>query len=517
MKSAILENLGQWAAALRIQDIPPRVIEKIQLQILTGISAAAAAPWHEPSRAVLRARKSSGNALIFATLDRTAPSDAAFVNAAFAMSLDFDDYMLAGHTGYSAVLVPLAYARTLEEVIVAAAAANEIMGRLSTDCFIGPLNGQMSSYIHNIGAAVSLGKILDLPARRLTSAMAVALYQPNFCLIPGFFHEGTKTVTASMPLEQGISAANLAGAGLTGPAGLLEHHPGFFDFFSFAHFPGLYEGLGKVWFSDTLCYKRYPGTSYISAGVEAAIRAGKGLKPEDITAVRVETTFLSSTLDRLGASVIERSPMDANAVNFSLRLSIAAALCFGDLTPAGLHPETLKAEDNHIREIARRITIIHDWNQTLEMIGASPVGLAVFARLRPWQWIRLIRHSRALNRGPGKSPKSIHFWRGMRRKLPLLMEQIKRARKTSVSAFQMELETFRMLQSAKVTVSAGNTHITETVDIPLGACGRNFEETRDLVRWRCAAAFGDRGDKIFEVVFTPQSRVEALYQAILDK
>lgn len=519
MKSAILENLGQWAAALQFTDIPSRVVEKIQLQILTTISAAASSPWHQPSKAVLIAKKSQsqGNALIFATLDRMAPSDAVFVNAAFAMSLDFDDYMLAGHTGYSAVLVPLAYARTIEEVIVAAAVANEIMGRISTNCFIGPLNGQMSSYIHNIGAAVSLGKILKLSPRQMTCAMAIALYQPNFCLVPGFFNEGTKTVTASIPLEQGIAAANLAAAGLSGPADLLDHGLGFSNYFSFANFPGLYDGLGKVWFSDTLCYKRFPGTSYVSAGVEAAILASKGipLRPEDVYSVDVQTTFLSSILDQLGADAIHRSPLDANAINFSLRLSIAAALRFGDLTPAILHPEVLKTEGDNIREIAGRINIAHDWNQSFEMINASPVGLAMFVQLRPRQWIKLIMHSRALKHFSGKKQKSIHFFQGTQRKLPAVIRQIKKARRTPITAFDIDTEGFRMIQSAKIMVSARNIHATETVDIPLGACGRDFEETRSLVRWRCANAFGDRGERIWNVIFNTESLVESLYQAIL--
>jgi len=44
---------------------------------------------------LLSARKSRGEALVFATLDRLAPADAAFVNSAFAMALDFDDYLLS--------------------------------------------------------------------------------------------------------------------------------------------------------------------------------------------------------------------------------------------------------------------------------------------------------------------------------------------------------------------------------------------------------------------------------------
>jgi hypothetical protein len=52
------------------------------------------------------------------------------------------------------------------------------------------------------------------------------------------------------------------------------------------------------------------------------------------------------------------------------------------------------------------------------------------------------------------------------------------------------------------------------VEIPIGACGRDFEETRDVVRWRCMKAFGKRGEKIWKVIFERDSHVVSLYEAI---
>jgi 2-methylcitrate dehydratase PrpD len=519
MTSSTIESLADWASKLQLDDIPSRVVEKIRLQILTSITAAAFSPWHQPSKTVLKARKSKGEALVFASLDRMSPADAAFVNSAFAMALDFDDYLLTGHTSHSSVLVPLAYAQTLDEVVVAATAANEIMGRLSTNCFIGPLNGQMSSYIHNIGAAIGLGKILNLSPKQMADAMAISLYQPNFCLVPGFWHEGAKTVTASMPIDQGIQAASLAEAGLSGPLDILDHDLGFSSSFSFANYKGIYEGLGKVWFSDTLCYKRYPGTSYISAGVEGALQASKGvpLQPEDIKSVHVETTFLSSTLDQLGAAAINRSPLDANAINFSLRLSIATALLFGDLTPDVLRPEVLIAKEDKLREIAKRITVVHDWKQSIQMISASPTGIAMFAQLRPKQWLRLIKHSKALNRSSGDSPKVRSVFHGIRKDLPKFVRQIRQGRKTQITSLDLDATGFRMIQSARTCLTTKDICKTETVEIPIGACGRDIAETRDLVRWRCTEAFGEKGMTLWEMAFQKESLIESINQVIVDQ
>ncbi len=80
----------------------------------------------------------------------------------------------------------LASRRPWTRCSLAAAVANELEGRLSTACLLGPLNGQMSSYIHNAGAALAVGKVRGLDAGQLADAVALALYQPNTCLAAGF-------------------------------------------------------------------------------------------------------------------------------------------------------------------------------------------------------------------------------------------------------------------------------------------------------------------------------------------
>jgi len=511
-----IERVAAWVAGLRLEDIPEITRERVRLQVATSLSAAAWAPWHEPSQTVLRTKRDPGNAMVFATGDRRSPAHAAYVNAAFAMSLDCDDYMLTGHTGHSAVQVSIAHAENLDAVVLAAAAANEVMGRISSMCLLGPLNGQMSSYIHNVGAAIALGKTLAFSKDQIASAIGLALYQPNYCLLPGFWNEDSKTITAAAPLEQGMSAARLAEAGLAGPLDLLDHPLGFFNTFSFTHFPGFFDGLGKVWFSDTLCYKRYPGTSYISAGVEGALRASenKPLRADDLQSVVVETTILSSTLDAIGATAIHRSPLDANAVNFSLRLSVAAALRFGDLTPAQMRPETLRKEENEIRAIAHKVTVIHDWSQTIELFQASPLGLRMIAHMRPGAVAQMVAHVQRIKKASRQHGAKQEVASKNRRALLSLPQKIIHNRRLPVTDLDIDPTAFKMLQSARTTLETTHNGCARLVEIPIGACGRDLSETRDLVRWRCENAFGTRGVEVFETIVNPGSTVEALYRVI---
>ena len=450
--------------------------------------------------------------MVFATGDRRSPEDAAFANAAFAMALDFDDYMLSGHTSHSAIFVPLAFANTLDEVVVAAAAANELMGRLSTACLLGPVNGQMSSYIHNAGAAMALGKILGLDAPALASAVALALYQPNHCLAAGFWNEDAKTITASQPLAQGIRAARLAQAGLRGPTDLIEHPLGFLSVFAFQSYPGMFDGLGSRWFSDTLCYKRYPGTSYISAAVEGALQCSQGrpLHPDEVDDIEVRTTILSATVDSIGAAAIDRDPLDANAINFSVRLSVAVALLFGDLTPQLLEPERVVACQHDLRAIAAKVRVVHDWAMTLDMMSASPLGLRMLAGLSPTAAIRAMAHARRLSRTSGRVGKNRSTWKGMARRVPNVLRQFGQR----VSAEDFDPQSFRMLQSAEVRATLGGHKSRAQVPIPIGACGRDLEETRGVLRWRCEQAFGPHADDVWRVIHAEHGGIEELESVV---
>lgn len=511
----LVNRIAAWVADLTLDAIPAHTQERIRLQMATAVSAAAWTPWHEPSRRVLAAfRTGDGDATVFATTERLAPADAAFVNAAFAMSFDCDDYMLTGHMGHSAVQVPLAHAERLDDVVVAAAAANEIAGRVSTACLLGPLNGQMSSYIHNLGAAISLAKLEGLDADRIADAIGLALYQPNHCLVPGFWHEGAKTITASQPIAQGIHAVRLARAGLAGPRDLFDHPLGFFHVFSFVDGSGFFDGLGRVWFSDTLSYKRYPGTSYISAGVEAALAAtgNEPIQPARLGSIRVETTGLSAMLDDIGAAALERSPLDANAINFSLRLSIAAALTFGDLTPDHMRPETLAEAEGAIRAIAAKVQVIHDVSQTLRTLSASPVGVRLLGNLGLGPLARIVRHVRSLREGSrGQRLSKVRLAGGMTAALATARDLIE-ARGERVSDLDFDARGFEMLQSATVFVTLDGRAIEREVRIPIGACGRDDEEARGVVRWRCGRAFGERGDALCELLLRPGASVAGLHE-----
>ena len=149
-----------------------------------------------------------GRATVLATGERSGPADAALANAVCSMAHDFDDIVWMGHTCHSAVFASLAVAehegRSSAELLIAVIAANEVAGRLGASSFLGPLNGQMWTFIHLLGAAAATAKLLGLDELRTAHAMAIALAQPPFPLQAGFFSSTSKLLAAAT-LEFGLT------------------------------------------------------------------------------------------------------------------------------------------------------------------------------------------------------------------------------------------------------------------------------------------------------------------------
>src|SRR5262249_39688385 len=143
----------------------------------------------------------------------------------------YDDYLFAGHTGHSAVLVTLALAEKYgisgKEFLAAQTVANEVGGRLGASVLFGPHNGQMWSFVHLIGAALVTSRVMGLEASQMRSAIGLAMSQPNYPLRPAFFGSEAKVLLAATTAQIGVQAAQLAASGLRGRDDVIEHEHGF--------------------------------------------------------------------------------------------------------------------------------------------------------------------------------------------------------------------------------------------------------------------------------------------------
>jgi 2-methylcitrate dehydratase PrpD len=374
-----IQQFADWASGLTTDAIPAPVLERARLQAMNTVAgglAGSTAPGAARLREATGHWAAPGSVGVIGSEEEWEPAAAAYANAAASIAHDWDDYLYMGHTGHSAVWAARAIADVTgsdnDDVIAAQVAANEIEGRLGAALFIGPHNGQFWSSIHCAGAAVAAARLRRLDPEQTAHAIAIALYQPPFGLWPGFMGPDTKLLTAAEPVAQGIRAAMLAASGFSGPLDVIENRRGFLAHFSYAPRPSMLDGLGHDWLTDTLAYKQYPGCAYLQAAVEGVLRlqAENGFEAGDVARVDVRAGLLTTAMEKLAAG----EPLTAVRVNFSVALSTAVALTAGRLTHEELDGEWLAERDDDLRDLATRVFLTHDWDQTaktLRGVGAS--------------------------------------------------------------------------------------------------------------------------------------------------
>lgn len=319
---------------------------------------------------------------------RVRVEDAIYHAAALSMALDFDDYVCFGHTGHSAVLVPLLLAAETDssgsEQLLAQLAANEVEARLGGACLIGPQNGQLWSFIHSAGAAVSASRLLGLTPEQTAHALALSLYQPPRATAPGFFMPDSKLLTAAEPAVAGLRAARLAASGVTGPLDALDHPQGFLSAFADVPLVGVLGALGEGWATTTLCVKPYPGCAYIDTALDALGKLGWP-RSGDVERVEVDASILTCVMDSMSAHYASDSTSVPTpvVVTFSIAWSIAVALVAGEPGPAQVDAAWLQENSAALRAAAAKVRLRHDPSLTREAVSSFasvlPPGLVARA------------------------------------------------------------------------------------------------------------------------------------------
>lgn len=465
----LLAPLGEWVATLRAEALSNTTLAAAKIQLLDMVAAVHASAASGASRPIERAARAiagAGRATVLTTGDRLAPVDAAWVNAAASMAHDYDDVVWMGHTCHSAVFAPLAVAEhegaSSRALLVAIVAANELGGRLGAACFLGPLNGQMWTFVHLVAAAAGTAKLLGLDAERTTHALAIALAQPPFALQPGFLAPTSKLIAASTPIAIGMRAAYLAREGVTGAPAILEDRRGFFRRFSYRPLLAMLGDLDRFRVIETLAIKTYPGCHYFQTALDAiaAILARRPeLSPAAIRCVTIETTKLACEATRFARDYVDAGSLAPVNANFDLALSAAIMLHARRLGVAELELAWLEAHGAAIRALRDRIAVVHSPALTAKVIATAaqvPNARREARTLRLSELLGLRRHYREDYASELASPREL---------VRLVVSAVRELRGGRSSNGGV-----RMWFPSRVTIElADGTRETEQVDLPRGS------------------------------------------------
>jgi len=464
-------EIGEWAASLRVDDLPSSVRERAELQRLSIAAGRAAG---------------EGEAAPFAVAAPDGPVGEVYRSAVASIAHDWDDYLFMGHTGHSAVPVAAAFAPDPERELLARVAANEVAGRLGAALFFGPHNGQFWASIHCASAAVAASVGLGLDAERSAHALAIALYQPPYGMWPGFMGPKTKLLTAAEPAAVGARAALLAAEGVSGALDVIEHPRGVLAALSFAPQPRMLGAFGDVWLTDTLAYKRLPGCAYLQSVGEAALESG--IDADEIAGIDIEAGWLTCEMEELGAG----PGLSAVRVNFSATLTAAIALLAGRFTPAELAPGWLAQHETEIRALAARVRVVHDPGLTAATLrgsieaGASPaLGLGDLLRIR-----RRLGDTGMDEANPAPAVLgALRADRGLRRAVAgSLRKRLGGGAGRGGTLGELDTAALRVTFPSRLRIRLRDGSIRLVEGSEPGSCGRPLAEQRAVVEERLAVA-----------------------------
>jgi 2-methylcitrate dehydratase PrpD len=513
IKETLLQEIADWVSAVKFEQIPPSALEKAKLQILSVLAAIHSSAKTRAGKILLMTAKNfygDGNVPLLPTGEKVSLSASVFASAGLSVAQDYDDYLLFGHTGHSAVSVPLLLGQFLKasprEILTAQVIINEISGRIGASVLLGPHNGQTWSHIHLIGSAAGSARLLGLSADKIAQAMAISLYQPTYVLAPGFMGPDSKLLTSAVPATIGLQSAFLAEKGFTGALDILENKQGFLKHFSYYPLPMMLSGFGKAWVTETLAYKIYPGCAYIDTTVDAMFaildkykkNTGKELDAEDITEIIVEATALTVEMDRLSKVGISFDPLNPVSVNFSIPGNLALVLLKRKLTGEDLTEENLQANADKIKLLGGRVKLKHNLELTVDMLRKMNPVLKINELFRTLRLRGLAQAQRRINQQYGRRmglefEPLLEFLRknawltlktavqGARFRMGKLVAG-KAGEGKAWSLADADLENFTMPFSAIVSVKLKNGEmLTHRQDIPYGGPGEPLEERKKLM------------------------------------
>lgn len=377
-------RLAAYADGLRYDDLDATTVEAVKVHLIDSLGCGLAAFDEKPVRICRDVVLASGGgaATVIGTKHRVAPDLAAFANCAAFRYLDLNDAYVGRITGHpsddiaACLAVAEAEKASAPELITAIALAYEVNCRLIDAFDVSFATRGWDVPVLSLPAvALAAGKLMKLPGDALTQAVGLAL---NDHISMGQTRvqalSDWKGIADAEAGRNGVFAAVLARAGLTGPAPIFE---GRFGFFKLVAGPadvdvGSFGRRGTPFRISQCGLKSYP--AHITA--QTTVSAGVALAKEigdlgQVAALEIGTT--SRGYQIAGSDPEKWTPDTKETADHSLPYIAARAMFDGGLDNDSYAPE--KLHDPRILAFMRKITVKEDPAFATLTINVPPTRL----------------------------------------------------------------------------------------------------------------------------------------------
>jgi 2-methylcitrate dehydratase len=363
----LADRLAAYAEGLQFADLDAATIEAAKAHLIDALGCAISALDEEPVRICREVAVAAGGraATVLGTGDKTTVELAAFANGVAVRYFDLNDFYVGRTSGHPSdnttpcLAVAEAEHASGEDLVTAIVLAYEIDCRLMDAAQLS--NRGWDHPIYSLpAAALAVGKLMRLPPKKLAQAVNIALNghiamdQTRVQVLSDW-----KGVADAEAGHIAVFAAQLARAGLTGPAPIFEGEAGLFKQVTgpFELDIGAFGGRGARFKVRDCSIKPYPAQGYSQTAIPAAVAVAQETGGvEHIAKIEVATTRVGYLF--AGRDPEKWAPKTRETADHSLPYIVARAMFDGDITNASYAPD--KISDPRILDFMKKITVRED-------------------------------------------------------------------------------------------------------------------------------------------------------------
>lgn len=364
---SLAERIAAYACTLDSAALPETVIACVRQRFLDSLACVLGAYDAPPVLAAksLAARAPALQSTVFGTDLHTTPDLAAFANGVMVRFLDYNDGYMGREPGHPSDNIPACLAvaeaegASAAELVAAIVLAYEIQMRLQDAASLNKRGWDQACYVL-VATAAAVSRLMGLDVGRTTQAINIAL---NGHIALRQVRSGTlsdwKGCSAANAARNAVFAAQLARAGMTGPAPIFEGEMGVF-----AQVTGPFElDIGSFGSPDNRDYailrsltKTFPTNGELHTAIWAALELRNGIDDMGaIGSIRIATSEFNL---RVLADEAKWRPETRETADHSLPYNVARALLDGDITLESYTPEAIRSPD--ARTLMARTTVVED-------------------------------------------------------------------------------------------------------------------------------------------------------------
>ena len=378
-----LRRLAEFIHDITWDQLPERVRETAALRVLDLVSVAAGAvkdPLVEAAKEALGAVSGCGNVSVWGGNRKYPLATASMLNAMLAHTLELDDVHTASKTHGSASLIPAAWScaeylgKSGKDFLLAVVCGYETVNRVGMAFGVSAHRNRgwhATATCGVFGCAAACAKLLDLSVDQIVSALGMAGTQSSG--VWAFLGDGSncKILHPARAAADGIEAAFLAKAGMTGPEHIFDAKDGglLYAMSDGGDVSKLSQGLGEVYEILNMDMKPYPCCRSAHCAIDGILEIREQMerrmglqiqnKPEaeilarQIRAIEIDTYLVGYKQCAVSDGCLHpKTILDAK---FSTPYSVSAAFLYGTVGMEQFESEVVF--DPAVQNLLEKVTV----------------------------------------------------------------------------------------------------------------------------------------------------------------